>query len=469
MPRNFNEYIQDDGDGIVFAELSSVRPLPNGSRIMLVNDGLMGFEAGRMFTVSTRIDCVDGVTHRYKGIGEAYLLDDEGNPHILKAGGELLNNSFILVERKQNEPEQEIVESITPSDEPEPDPTPIVVERVVTQVERGPEGVPGVRGSRGTQGPKGDRGEKGDKGDRGEIGPRGAQGLRGEKGERGEQGEKGEKGEEGPQGTQGIQGIQGVQGEAGEKGERGEPGPQGIAGPKGESGEKGERGERGEKGEKGIAGEKGERGERGEQGQPGTQGIQGVDGQSGSVGPKGDRGDKGEQGPKGEPGIRGDRGEKGDKGDRGDAGEKGDKGDMPFLSVQQPLTLKNQRLSIDLAKLRKTIGSGGAPILYDGGGGLGEAFKFVSVSGQAGLTAVQYDKETLTFVAGSNITLTTDPDSNSITINSSGGGASGTIPTDYVSPIATSSITGVASFDPSNFAVSATGHVSITTISGGVF
>jgi hypothetical protein len=144
-----------------------------------------------------------------------------------------------------------------------------------------------------------------------------------------------------------------------------------------------------------------------------------VDGQSGPVGPKGD---KGEQGPKGEPGIRGDRGEKGDKGDRGDVGEKGDKGDMPFLSVQQPLTLKNQRLSIDLAKLRKTIGSGGAPILYDGGGGLGEAFKFVSISGQAGLTAVQYDKETLTFVAGSNITLTTDPDSNSITINSLGGG-----------------------------------------------
>jgi hypothetical protein len=44
------------------------------------------------------------------------------------------------------------------------------------------------------------------------------------------------------------------------------------------------------------------------------------------------------------------------------------------------------------------------------------------VSGQAGLTAVQYDHETLTFVAGQNITLQTDPESNSITINSLGGG-----------------------------------------------
>lgn len=60
------------------------------------------------------------------------------------------------------------------------------------------------------------------------------------------------------------------------------------------------------------------------------------------------------------------------------------------------------------------------------------------MSGQSGLTAVQYDKETLTLVAGNNITLTTDPDSNSITINSSGGGGTGSvggITGDYVSGI----------------------------------
>lgn len=101
--------------------------------------------------------------------------------------------------------------------------------------------------------------------------------------------------------------------------------------------------------------------------------------------------------------------------------------------MQYPLRLDTSRkhLSIDLSKIKPT-----APILYDGGGGLGEAFKFISVSGQSGLTAVQYDKETLTFVAGDNITLTTDPSSNSITINGLGGGGSGgsTI-TNYVSGI----------------------------------
>jgi len=68
----------------------------------------------------------------------------------------------------------------------------------------------------------------------------------------------------------------------------------------------------------------------------------------------------------------------------------------------------------------------GAPILYDGGGGVGEAFRFVSVAGQSGLTAVQYDKETLTFVAGDGIQLDTDPATNSITITNLGGGGVGT-------------------------------------------
>jgi hypothetical protein len=124
-------------------------------------------------------------------------------------------------------------------------------------------------------------------------------------------------------------------------------------------------------------------------------------------------------------GKSGSVGPQGEKGDKGEKGEKGDVGESPILSAQYPLKLDKERkhLSIDLSKIKSTIGT--APVLYDGGGGLGEAFKFISVSGQSGLTAVQYDKETLTFVAGSNISLTTDPDSNSITINSSGGGIGG--------------------------------------------
>jgi hypothetical protein len=45
-------------------------------------------------------------------------------------------------------------------------------------------------------------------------------------------------------------------------------------------------------------------------------------------------------------------------------------------------------------------------------------------------------------------------------------GATGSTPT---IPIASDSITGVASFNSTNFSVSATGNVSITTVSGGTF
>jgi hypothetical protein len=140
----------------------------------------------------------------------------------------------------------------------------------------------------------------------------------------------------------------------------------------------------------------------------------------------GENGDIGSQGERGEKGDKGDKGDDGDQGEQGERGEKGSTGDSGVLSVQYPLKLDkaNKHLSIDLSKIKPM---GGSPILYDGGGGLGEAFKFVSVSGQSNLTAVQYDKETLTLVAGTNIVLTTDPENNSITINSSGGGGTGSV------------------------------------------
>lgn len=89
--------------------------------------------------------------------------------------------------------------------------------------------------------------------------------------------------------------------------------------------------------------------------------------------------------------------------------------------MDSPLILRNRNLSIDLREIRKIAesvkGKGGSkPVLYDGGGGLGEAFKTISVSGQPTLNAVQYDKETLTLVEGHGIGLTTDVETNSITI-----------------------------------------------------
>jgi hypothetical protein len=289
-------------------------------------------------------------------------------------------------------------------------------------ISRGEKGMRGLRGLRGIPGPqgvkgdKGDKGEKGDKGDRGEDGhpgwkgDKGEQGVQGEKGEKGDKGDKGDTGEKGDQGSQGIQGSQGVpgpqgvQGEKGDKGDRGEqgaPGSQGIQGLKGEIGPKGERGDKGEQGAKGDTGAKGDRGERGEKGEKGDSGL---DGRDGAVGAKGEKGDKG------------DAGEKGDKGDTGESG---------LLHANYPLQYdpNKKSLSIDLSKVKAV--AGGQPTLYDGGGGLGEAFKAVAVAGQSGLTAVQYDAETLTFIAGANITLTTNPATNSLTIASSGTGGGG--------------------------------------------
>ena len=286
--------------------------------------------------------------------------------------------------------------------------------------EKGKDGVPGIRG------PRGPKGEKGEKGERGEQGNQGERGDRGEKGDRGERGEKGEAGAAGPQGAKGDRGLRGLQGEAGEKGERGDIGSQGPQGEKGERGDVGPQGPQGEKGERGEQGKQGDKGDRGEQGEKGERGAQGKQGERGERGPKGQRGERGSQGIQG---IAGAVGAVGPIGPQGSKGDKGDAGDPAILSVNQPLVLKDKNLSIDLTKLRKVMGPlgtpMGAPILYDGGGGLGEAFKFVAVAGQSGLTAVQYDKETLTFVAGDGIQLDTDPATNSITITNLGGGGVG--------------------------------------------
>jgi hypothetical protein len=84
-------------------------------------------------------------------------------------------------------------------------------------------------------------------------------------------------------------------------------------------------------------------------------------------------------------------------------------------------------LKVDLSKINK-----GTTVLGNPGGGLDTAFKYVEVGNQdgltTGLTAIQYVAETLRFVAGPNIILTTDSATNSITIASTatgGGGGSG--------------------------------------------
>lgn len=422
MAHRFIDHNNPDNDhSIEFARLSS--GIPSGTQVMLIKP-LMDYAEGSVFTCAPAKACEDGKVYRYKGIGEACFFDGNGNPVILKGGKHILDESFVLMED---------VKKVRPVEqEPQPKPVGPRAREIIAeakkslppQVIRGEDGIPGIRGPRGPKGDKGDQGERGERGETGERGERGLKGppgIRGERGirgEKGEQGEKGEAGNTGPQGPQGEQGLQGTQGEKGEKGERGDIGPQGLQGTKGDKGDRGERGERGEKGERGEQGTQGEKGEQGERGERGPQGVQGVAGERGFIGPIGPKGDRGESG---KPGAKGEKGEKGEPGERGEKGERGATGESGIMSVQFPLKLDKTRkhLSIDLTKLGR--GGGIGPVLYDGGGGLGEAFKFISVSGQSGLTAVQYDKETLTFVAGSNISITTDPESNSIVISSLGG------------------------------------------------
>lgn len=178
-------------------------------------------------------------------------------------------------------------------------------------------------------------------------------------------------------------------------------------------GETGERGDKGEPGEKGDTGAKGDRGEKGDTGEKGNTGL---DGRDGAVGAKGERGE---------------RGEKGEKGDAGEKGDKGDAGESGLLHANYPLQYDSNKksLSIDLSKIKAVAGMGGSVSRDGGGGGMDTAFKTVSVAGQSDLNSVQYEAETLTFVAGANIVLTTDSATNTLTIASSatggGGGGSG--------------------------------------------
>ena len=284
--------------------------------------------------------------------------------------------------------------------------------------DKGDPGERGLRGLRGITGPKGERGDRGEKGNQGDKGETGSKGERGEKGEVGSRGEKGDQGETGSQGAPGPQGLRGEKGATGDRGERGERGIQGEKGEKGDGGSQGIQGERGERGEKG---EQGERGLQGEVGEKGDQGEKGDRGEQGSQGLKGDKGDRGDQGKQGERGERGAQGEKGDKGDQGERGEQGATGESGILHAMYPLKYdaNTKTLKVDLSKINK-----GTTVLGNPGGGLDTAFKYVAVSGQPGLTSIQYTDETLRFVAGANVTLTTDPTTNSITISSLGGGGS---------------------------------------------
>jgi len=220
-----------------------------------------------------------------------------------------------------------------------------------------------------------------------------------------------------------IKGLKGERGTKGTKGDRGEMGPQGIPGPRGKQGEIGPEGPVGPIGPKGDQGERGPRGYRGDAGEIGPAGPIGPAGIIGPQGEVGPIGPQGEVGPKGEPGLRGSIGPVGPigpKGDQGERGESGKDGVVPILKVSSPLIYDKEtsHLKLDVSKLPKNSSN------YIAGGGMDTAFKTVSAGGIT-LNSIQYEKETLSFVAGSNVTITADASTNTVYISSSGGGGGG--------------------------------------------
>jgi len=305
--------------------------------------------------------------------------------------------------------------------------TPVVISENTTHQ-------PGIQGPRGIDGPKGDRGDVGpvgSKGDKGETGPAGDKGDTGPMGPIGPTGDRGDKGDIGPTGEIGPTGNIGPTGPTGPTGDKGDIGPTGPTGPtgdKGDIGPTGEIGPTGDKGDKGIAGPKGDKGDIGPTGPTGPTGDKG---DKGIAGPKGDKGDKGIAGPKGDKGDigpRGDKGLDGKDGLRGEVGPKGETGPAGISSIisVKPntfLKLNNNVLDIDYEMLSRYLPKQN---VISSGGGLGEAFHTISVSGYQNLVAKYRLSETdrssgeiLNFVGLNGVSITGDANTNTLYFSSS--------------------------------------------------
>ena len=335
----------------------------------------------------------------------------------------------------------------------------------------GPQGIQGTDGSAGggTQGIQGLQGFQGFQGGLG-IGGEGAQGAFGPQGIQGVQGGAGPgtQGFQGIQGDLGVQGFQGIAGAGGGDGIQGAAGAQGglgFQGPGGPSGTLGTQGPAGPQGEQGLDGT-GPQGIQGPQGTPGVggsgpQGIQGSDGPTGPGGGDGIQGLIGYQGTSGSPGTVGDTGLQGVQGTQGPAGSGNatqistntihgsslDSSPMFITFVQDSSTARplyattspnpggqeNFYYTNNIDELNlENITIGGSATLNgstitswpSGGGGSQSVFDKIAVSGQTTIAA-DNTADTLTFVAGTNVTITTDATTDSVTINSTASGGGG--------------------------------------------
>jgi hypothetical protein len=357
----------------------------------------------------------------------------------------------------------------------------------IDAIPAGPKGDQGEQGNTGTQGvqgpigPQGIQGNTGTVGIQGPIGNTGTQGVQGPIGDTGAQGISivlvgssatttveslgaGSAGQGWINSTDGdvyfwntlttqwenIGPIVGPQGERGLQGVQGEKGDQGIPGAQGETGAQGSTGTQG------VAGPTGPKGDQGIQGNTGTQGL------IGPTGPKGDRGDQGIQGNVGATGAQGNTGtaatvtigtvtvststasvtnvgttssaifnfvlQQGPQGIQGPAGATGPQGNSATITISEisGSTLTNTVTNVSAIRFDKDtgfsvtdLGSGAVKV------SLGSSWKTWQVNGQPSLVAVGED--TVTFVAGTNMSITTSATNKTITFNATGGSNTGTI------------------------------------------
>jgi len=228
----------------------------------------------------------------------------------------------------------------------------------------------------------------------------------------GASGAQGGVGYQGATGVQGLSGATGVQGLSGATGVQGNLGATGVQGLSGATGIEGATGVQGNLGATGLSGA------TGVQGLSGATGVQGLNGATGLEGATGVQGLSGATGIQGSTGI----GATGFQGATGVAGAGLEVASITGITQGTPVQnvtrlLFDQDTGFNLTE----ITTGVVKVA------LGSTFKTWKVTGQQDLVAIGED--TIRIVAGSGISLTTNPYAaiKTLTINSTGGGGGGTV------------------------------------------
>lgn len=430
-----------------------------------VNYSVSEQQGVKLITVNTFLQSNAFAAGSYSPADTIFYVEPGSETLLVKSSSNPNNNSYIVFGASLNIQLNQVINVVPiPEQVIEPDTD-------VGQGPQGPEGPQGIQGPAGSLGPRGEIGP---------TGPQGPQGIQGPQGSQGIQGEQGIQGPTGPQGPQGVKGDKGDQGDQGVQGPVGPEGPEGIQGPEGPQGPQGNSiqlkgsvatvgnlpptgnspgdlyvvtasgdgyvwsgtswdntgpirgpiGPQGATGPQGPRGEQGPAGANGSTGPAGPQGLQGLQGVQGEPGPAGPAGPTGPQGTQGVQGLTGPAGPVGPAGADGKTIRYGSTNPNALIGVDGDFYINTATNFIfgpkaggvwpsgtSLIGPQGPTGSQGpqGPQGSQGPTGNSNSFSTISVSGQTSLVA-DSATNTLTVVAGNNITVTTDANSDTLTI-----------------------------------------------------